>query len=574
MEIQQIFQLMAGIGVLLFGINLFEQAIKVLWGNKLKSIIKKYTDGDRASIFTGFRTTSILQSSSLLSLLVLAFAGAGVLSLKSSVGLIFGANIGSPVLPFLAALIGFGTFKISAFAFPLLAIWWLSFIFNLSEKWEQRAKLLVWFWLLFIGLDFMKESVDIYRATAETSISGNLSLRWYGALGIIATVVIQSSGALGIMTLAALDGGIISFPASVAIAMGANIGTTVTAVIGSLGGSRIKRQIATSHVLFNLFSWIIGILLFRQYIWFTNEILWFADSPVMGNAVLNIIFNASTAILFWFFLVPFTKLVERIMPTLRTAMDLRIKDTKMKKHWSAFSIAELYALHADSKTLVDHIFTYNSYVFGFDKNTLLDKKSNVDDLINKPISWDKKVHAKQYADIKYISDLMFEYVLPLKIQKLPKSERHLIEQIETGMYAGMRSAKSIKNIYHDLQDLKSSDNKTMQELYQKVQHNAAVFYKHVARVIDRKYTKDNFEELTSALQTIKKDHKNFVDYLTKTITKKLTKKELEDIDVATLLNLDHYLYQSAKTLVSALQNVYLDPEEEKIFKKLKMVEEG
>ena len=90
---------------------------------------------------------------------------------------------------------------------------------------------MIGFGLLFIGLDFMKESMEIYRATAETEIAANLSLWGYGLLGIIATIVIQSSGALGIMTLAALGGGIITFPASIAIAMGANIGTTFTAVI-------------------------------------------------------------------------------------------------------------------------------------------------------------------------------------------------------------------------------------------------------------------------------------------------------------------------------------------------------
>ena len=126
--------------------------------------------------------------------------------------------------------------------------------------------------------------------------------------------MIQSSSAVGVMTLIALSEGLIGFPASIAIVMGSNIGTTFTGVIASLGGKTIKRQIAIAQVLFNVISAIIGIVFFYGYIWFTLDVLGFRDNEVMGNAVLNAVFNISTAVLFGFFLVPFTKLVKRIIP--------------------------------------------------------------------------------------------------------------------------------------------------------------------------------------------------------------------------------------------------------------------
>jgi len=568
-----IWLLLAWIWVLIFGMNVFEHAIKFLWGNKLKDILQKYTKNGRTSIFTGFWTTSILQSSSLLSLLILAFAGAGVLALKNAIWLIFWANIWSPMLPLLAAFIGFGSFKISAFALPMIAVWWLALIFNLSEKKEQWAKLLVGFGLLFLGLDFMKESVDAIKASFDLVQYADMALWKFGILWIIVTLVIQSSGALWIMALAALDAGIITFPASIAIAMWSNIWTTFTAIIWSLGGSRIKRQIATSHVLFNFLSWVIGVVFFWQYIWFTNDVLGFADNPIMGNAVLNIIFNASTAILFGFFLVPFTKFVQWLVPIKKDANTLHIEQAQMKKQWVTFSLAQIYALHEDNKTLIDEVFDYNRYAFWLDRALLDTPNVSVDHILKNLIPWDKKTHAAMYDKVKHTSDIMLEYLLPAKTQNLSKKDRNLLENIEQTIYACTKSAKSIKNIYHDLQDIQSSSNKTMKTLTQKVLTNAAVYYTHVANIVDKEYDKKNFQELSDALQSIKSDHRHFVEYLTKELSSKLTKKELQQLNIATLLNLDHYLYQSAKRLVTALQHTYLENEEAKVFKKLKIAEE-
>lgn len=160
----------------------------------------------------------------------------------------------------------------------------------------------------------MKESVEMIRDTFDISIYSSLPLIGFGILGMVFSAMMSSSGALGIITLAAVDGGIISFPASVAIMMGANIGTTWTAFLASLGGGKAKRQVAMSHVLFNVLSTIIGIVFFWQYIWISNDLLGFKDNPAMSNAVLAVIYNVNTVVLFGFFIKPFTRLILRLVP--------------------------------------------------------------------------------------------------------------------------------------------------------------------------------------------------------------------------------------------------------------------
>lgn len=294
----------------------------------------------------------------------------------------------------------------------------------------------------------------------------------------------------------------------------------------------------------------------------------------MGNAILNIVFNASTAILFGFFLAPFTKMVEWFVPIKQDDIRLRIEQAQMSKKWIDFSLAQVYALHEDSKMLINQVFAYNSSAFGFDRKILTDKASTIEDILNKTISWNNKEQVIQYDKLKHTSDIMLEYLLPAKTQKLHSKDRILLDQIEATIYANTQSAKSIKNICQDIQDISSSKNKTMKVLAKKILSTAAVFYKHVANIIDKDYDKKNFEELTESLRNIKKDHQHFIGYLTEEITSKLSKEELEELNIPTLLNLDQYLYQSAKKLVTALQNTYLEAEEEKVFKKLKMVEEG
>ena len=159
----------------------------------------------------------------------------------------------------------------------------------------------------------MKESVEILQQTLDIAAYADFGLPAFFVIGIIITIILQSSSAVGVITLTALSSQIIDFPASIAIVMGANIGTTFTGIIASLGGKTIKRQLAVAQVLFNVISGIIGIIFFWQYIRLTQTFLGIQD-PIMGNAVLNFIFNFTTSLAFAPFLVQFSRWIEKLIP--------------------------------------------------------------------------------------------------------------------------------------------------------------------------------------------------------------------------------------------------------------------
>ncbi len=431
--------------------------------------------------------------------------------------------------------------------------------------------MMVGFGLLFLGLDFMKASVDAMQGQFGLEHFKNLNLREFGILWFILTIMISSSWAVSILTLAALDGGIISFPAAIAIWRGATIGTTFPAVLWSLGGWRIKSQLAASHVLFNAISVVISLIFFWQYIWLINDVLWFDDKPVMGNAVLNIIFDASTALLLWFLLTPFTKFIVWLIPSKKdTDLRLKVLDATVKgqKSGATFASAKLYALHEDCKALINYVAVYNAYLFGRDMKELKTIKGSKK--VIKAVDRDKTKHKEMYFESKKISDIMFENLLPLKNERLPKDVGEISEHVEKTIYSAVKSAKSTKNIYRDIQDLKESESNVLKDIYHTYSNESKEFYIHVAHITDSEYKKENFHELGIALKRIETYHHGFIEMVTKFITKS---KDFEEIDIPSLINIDHYIYQSAKTMVKALQNTYLTDQEESSFEEIHEAEE-
>ncbi len=158
--------------------------------------MNKYTKTTWSAIWTGTWTTTLLQSSTLVSLLTLAFTGAGLMTLPSAIGVILGANIGSPMLPLFAALIGFGEFDIGRLALPLIGAGALILMFIKDEKWEWYAKLLIGFGLFFVGIGWMKESVDAIKASFDIAQYKWLPLWGFGVLGAVFSAMMSSSGAL------------------------------------------------------------------------------------------------------------------------------------------------------------------------------------------------------------------------------------------------------------------------------------------------------------------------------------------------------------------------------------------
>ena len=254
--------IVAGVAILLFGMVLLEEGFKAFTKGPLQNVLKKATNKLYKSISAGAFVTAIIQSSSLVSVIAISFISAGLISLSGGIGLIFGANIGTTATAWLVA--GFGLkIKIAALAMPML-IFGIIFSFQKKSSIKGIGNVLAGLGFFFLGIHYMKEGFDVFKDYIDLSqyaVSGFLGVLIYTGLGIIITTILQSSSATLALILTALAAGQIEYENALALAIGANVGTTITAILGSLGSNVAGRRLAGAHFIFNVVTGVVALAL-------------------------------------------------------------------------------------------------------------------------------------------------------------------------------------------------------------------------------------------------------------------------------------------------------------------------
>lgn len=295
MDFFQIFTLLGALGMFLYGMNLMSSGLQKASGDKLRSFLSAMTSNPFKGVMTGLGITSIIQSSSATTVMVVSFVNAGLLSLGQAIGVIMGANIGTTVTAWLVSWLGFKA-DISILAVPLMLF---GFLFSNSKKNQRQniGELIVGFCLLFLGLSFMKESVPDLNQTPEVlefvktwSSYGFSSVLIFLAFGTVLTLVLQSSSATMAITLIMLSMGWIPFNMACAMVLGENIGTTITANIAAAVGNTQAKRAAMSHTIFNVFGVIWALILFTPFLALVGkitEILFGLPNPSAEGFTVN-----------------------------------------------------------------------------------------------------------------------------------------------------------------------------------------------------------------------------------------------------------------------------------------------
>ncbi|MGB6005930.1 MAG: Na/Pi symporter [Ornithinimicrobium sp.] len=284
----------AGVAIFLFGMLMLEQGFELFSGGFLERILERATKSTPRAIAFGFTTTSVMQSSSLVSVITISFLSAGLLSLVAGVGIIFGANIGTTTGAWLVA--GFGLkVDIAAFAMPMLALS-IVLVFQKSKYVRGGGYVLAGMGFLFLGIHHMKvgfESFDIDLSSfAMTGVAGLLV---YTLIGAAATVIMQSSHATMVLVITALAANQVTYENALALSIGANVGTTVTAIIGAATANYQGRRLALAHVIFNVGTGAVALIfivpLAATVDWISGLIGIAPDDYTLKLAVFHTLFN-------------------------------------------------------------------------------------------------------------------------------------------------------------------------------------------------------------------------------------------------------------------------------------------
>ncbi|HEY5716856.1 MAG TPA: Na/Pi symporter, partial [Motiliproteus sp.] len=307
----------AGVSIFLFGMLSLEEGFRAFSGGVLERILNRSTNRLWKSLSFGVVTTTLMQSSSLVSVITISFLSAGLLGLKEGIGIIFGANLGTTTGAWLVA--GFGLkVKISAYAMPML-VFGTILLFQKSQKLKGFGYILTGLGFLFLGIHYMKEGFDAFKDSfdlAAYAVSGFAGLLLFSLLGTLATVVMQSSHATLVLIITALSTGQVTYENALALAIGANVGTTITAVIGALGSNAQGRRLAGAHLLFNVATGLVAIVLIGQLVQAVDHIsLWAGIAEqdfTLKLAVFHTLFNLLGILLMLPWIDPMVRLLSRL----------------------------------------------------------------------------------------------------------------------------------------------------------------------------------------------------------------------------------------------------------------------
>lgn len=285
--------LAGGLGLFLLGVSMITDGLKLAAGSALRDILGRSTRTTMRGILSGFMLTGMVQSSSAVTMATIGFANAGLLGIYQALSIVLGATVGTTMTGWLVAVVGF-QFKISSFAMPLIGIGVVMRLVGASSRTGALGEALAGFGLFFVGIDFLRMAFEgVSEQIDFTSLSpdGLLGLLLYVLIGIVMTVLTQSSSATVALTLTALSSGIMQFPAAAAMVIGATIGTTSTSALSVIGATPNARRVAAGHVCINSFSAFIGLLLLPVVLWSARHDSWLHEYPALPIAVFHTAFN-------------------------------------------------------------------------------------------------------------------------------------------------------------------------------------------------------------------------------------------------------------------------------------------
>lgn len=305
MSIGSLFQIFAGIGILLYGIIIMGDALQIIAGDKLRKLLASLTKTPFKGLLVGTLVTSILQSSSATTVMVVSFVDAGFMNLVQAIGVILGANIGTTITAQLIA------FKILNVAYICTMVGAAISIISRKKRNKYIGIGLVGFGLLFIGMEMMQGPMSFIKSQPEmvTLFGDHIFLAFLS--GLVITLFVQSSSATVGLTMAVASQGVIPLETAIAIVLGDNIGTTITAVLASLGANRSAKQAALSHVVIKIIGTIIIFAILPIY---SRLILLTSTDIVRQVANAHTIFNIIAALIFLPFISQYARFIKKIIP--------------------------------------------------------------------------------------------------------------------------------------------------------------------------------------------------------------------------------------------------------------------
>ena len=539
-------EIAAGVSIFLFGMLFLEEGFKAFTGGLLEKLLKKTTDKTWKTLSFGIVATTIMQSSSLVSVIAISFISAGMISLVAGIGIIFGANIGTTTGAWLVAAFGLKV-KISAYAMPML-VFGIVLSFQQSKYLKGIGSVLAGLGFLFLGIHYMKEGFEAFKGSfdlASFAVSGYLGLFIFAGIGAAATVVMQSSHATLVLILTALAAGQVTYENGLALAIGANVGTTITAIIGSLSANIEGKRLAGAHLIFNTVTGVIAIVFISQFVWAVNEFSSMVgiaeDNYTMKLAVFHTFFNVVGVIV----MVP---LIQRLADFLFRYFPDKALDFAEPKYLSeaAFDFPDTVLLSVKKEVwhLFDAAFELMAHGMNLHRTQIL-KSDDLEKTINDDrviIEFDLDDLYERKVKVLYSSIIEFISRAQANIPSVFSEELYRLRNASAEI---VECVKHIKHLRKNTTRYMVSDNQHIRDEYNTLRLKLASILKDICRYRDGIESLGTMSDLGQHKAEAKAAKKN----IDTTITHLLQENRISPLMASSLLNDFNYSHKTAKNLL-------------------------
>ena len=531
----------------LYGMLHLEEAMKQVDGRSFKLFLKKNTKNKLSAIFSGTIVTGILQSSSIVNLMVLSFVGAGMLSMRNALGVVLGANVGGTFNSWLVAMLGFKV-DIGKFTLPIIAIAGIGLIvFRNKKRIYQVSKFCMGFGLLFLGLDFMKESMDSLIREFDFTPYLNYNRIVFVLIGFVITALIQTSAATVVIVLSALYAKIIPIETAVAVVLGAELGTTIKLLIGSIGGIAAKKRVAFGNIIFNILTSLFGFLLLVPIIKFIRDFIGFHD-PILILVAFQTSINIIGVILFYYFLNYFGDFLEKRFVDDEKAATSFLQNTSPEISDTAIEMVE-----KEVGLFIYRVIHFNMEVFQIkeedNSENEFKKYNEKKNLLSASLTYNDK-----YNLIKQVEGEILLFYSKIAEGEIKKENFIHLNQLMASVRSAMYSAKGMKDINQDRKEFSNSGNDLKYDIYKLFRSQLSDFYGELNRVFLLENKSLCFPKLVKLLEGIKITFEERVNSSYKDAGMDI----LKELDISTLFNVNRELYSSCKAIIFSLKDYLLD----------------
>ena len=535
--------------IFLFGMLSLEEGFKTFTAGTLEKLLRASTDKMWKSMTFGVLSTTVMQSSSLVSVITISFLSAGLLDLASGIGIVFGANLGTTTGAWLVA--GFGLkVKLSSYAMPLL-VFGIILVFQQAKSLKGAGYVLAGVGFLFLGIHYMKEGFDTFGQAidlAEYSMTGYPGVLVFAGLGIAATVIMQSSHATLVLILAALAAQQISYENALALAIGSNVGTTVTAILGALGANANGKRLALAHLIFNGVTGVIaigGIYQLMEVVgWISGHLGIGPQNYTLQLAVFHTLFNLLGIIVMLPLLRRLVKFLDKVIvadeieierPMYLSGGSGDIRDAAIEA--TRKESIRLYDLAAG--VITDGLNIRRDVLESEKKIKRVVKKST--DIIDEDIDelYEKKLKALYGAIVEYVIGSRGGYAkgrMKEELNSIRQAGQHVIEAV-----------KGVKHLKKNLTKFMLSDNELVKKEYDRLRRLIITVLRDIETARNAQGSSRSVLPLDQIKLEIEEKTREFSHGLDK-----LIRKEHIDVQIATsLMNDISYCKEICWDLVEA-----------------------